>query len=291
MSLRNIRDAVDQHRAPTKRRGDLSQCRCGHYYDVHRGACQIQGCECEELDTPGQDAARPAPVELDSAAIDEAAKAARRAADVWWCDWGQCPEYQREKWRKVARAVAAVLARSAGGSGAEDGSGDLASCGVCRLGGRMIHINDDCAEHGDTDWYVDLAAQLPVEGAAGGMPDGCRPVNVTGEDGQEITVRVHGGEPMNLQAQEAFGELVRAAQRRYLREHPAVDERSGVVFFDGPDQALEWLERKGGLRRGPGVSTKQLYSRAAATVKGPWSEDYERLEQAYERLSEAGLWE
>lgn len=27
----------------------------------------------------------------------------------------------------------------------------VADCGICRLGGRTIHISDDCPRHGDTD--------------------------------------------------------------------------------------------------------------------------------------------
>lgn len=28
----------------------------------------------------------------------------------------------------------------------------VADCGICRLGGRMLHIDDDCPTHGEGDW-------------------------------------------------------------------------------------------------------------------------------------------
>lgn len=29
----------------------------------------------------------------------------------------------------------------------------LADCGICKLGGRVIHINDGCPRHGDDDGF------------------------------------------------------------------------------------------------------------------------------------------
>jgi hypothetical protein len=52
------------------------------------------------------------------------------------------------------------------------------------------------------------------------VADECRPVPVTGIDGEQITVPVLGAEEMTPEAVELFGELVRAAQRKYRREHP-----------------------------------------------------------------------
>lgn len=30
--------------------------------------------------------------------------------------------------------------------------GETASCGVCKLGARVLYIDDRCSEHGDTPW-------------------------------------------------------------------------------------------------------------------------------------------
>lgn len=61
-------------------------------------------------------------------------------------------------------------------------------------------------------------------------PDACRQVTVTGEDGEPVTVRVRGSrEPWTQETVDAFAEIVRAAQRKYRREHP---EDSAVVPND-----------------------------------------------------------
>lgn len=28
----------------------------------------------------------------------------------------------------------------------------VADCGICRLGGRTVHVDDDCPRHGEGDW-------------------------------------------------------------------------------------------------------------------------------------------
>jgi hypothetical protein len=52
------------------------------------------------------------------------------------------------------------------------------------------------------------------------MTDTCRPVTVTGDDGQPITVSVLGAAPMTAEDLPHFEALVQAAQRRYAAEHP-----------------------------------------------------------------------
>lgn len=53
------------------------------------------------------------------------------------------------------------------------------------------------------------------------MPDDtCRPVTVTGDDGEPITVSVLGAKPMTDEDIGYFEAIVQAAQRRYAREHP-----------------------------------------------------------------------
>lgn len=46
---------------------------------------------------------------LDAETIERAAKAAREAHDSWVSEWDEIPEYQRDDWRAVARAVATEL--------------------------------------------------------------------------------------------------------------------------------------------------------------------------------------
>lgn len=57
-----------------------------------------------------------------------------------------------------------------------------------------------------------------------GTPDAdgmaCRPVAVTGDDGTPIVVHIRGAQEMTPADVEAFGEIVRAAQRRFRRERP-----------------------------------------------------------------------
>ena len=53
--------------------------------------------------------AEPAPVQLDADAIERAADAAARTHDHWACEWDEIPEYVRDDWRGVARAVAVEL--------------------------------------------------------------------------------------------------------------------------------------------------------------------------------------
>lgn len=50
------------------------------------------------------------------------------------------------------------------------------------------------------------------------MADRCRPVTVTGIDGEEITVPVLGDEPLLPEMVDLFGEIVRAAQRYAARQ-------------------------------------------------------------------------
>ncbi len=51
--------------------------------------------------------------------------------------------------------------------------------------------------------------------------DTCQPITVTGEDGEEVTAIVHGGKDAWTEKDRwAFGEIVRAAQRKYGRDHP-----------------------------------------------------------------------
>lgn len=49
--------------------------------------------------------------------------------------------------------------------------------------------------------------------------DTCRPVTVTGADGQPITVSVLGAEPMTDEDLPHLEAIVQAAQRRYAAEH------------------------------------------------------------------------
>lgn len=46
----------------------------------------------------------------------------------------------------------------------------------------------------------------------------CRPVSVLGADGEPVHTRVLGDAPMSDESREAFGEIVRAAQRRHVAE-------------------------------------------------------------------------
>lgn len=48
------------------------------------------------------------------------------------------------------------------------------------------------------------------------VADTCRPVTVTGDDGQPVHTRVLGAEPMSEAGQAALGEIVRATQRRFV---------------------------------------------------------------------------
>lgn len=56
--------------------------------------------------------------------------------------------------------------------------------------------------------------------------DVCRPVTVTGEDGEPVTVSVLGAEPLSDEGVRHFEALVQAAQRRYLREHAPPPDQS-----------------------------------------------------------------
>lgn len=87
-------------------------------------------------------------------------------------------------------------------------------------------------EHDRDDYGPDDAPARPSAGRAGALwrrfwrtragrrdaADTCRPVTVTGDDGQPVHTRVHGGQPMSEEDQAAFGEIVRAAQRRHREE-------------------------------------------------------------------------
>lgn len=58
-----------------------------------------------------------------------------------------------ELWREEVDTVAAALTyRAVRIEELErELSRTVADCGICRLGGRTIQINDDCPRHGDTD--------------------------------------------------------------------------------------------------------------------------------------------
>lgn len=50
--------------------------------------------------------------------------------------------------------------------------------------------------------------------------DMCRPVEVTGDDGEPVIIAVHGCGSPTVADVAALGEIARAAQRRYRAEHP-----------------------------------------------------------------------
>ena len=55
--------------------------------------------------------------------------------------------------------------------------------------------------------------------------DECRPVTVTGIDGEQVTVPVLGGAPMTEEGRGFFEVIVQAAQRKYRDEHPEEESR------------------------------------------------------------------
>ena len=87
-------------------------------------------------------------------------------------------------------------------------------------------------EHEPDDYEPHDAPARPSAARTGGFPrrfwlaltgrptgaERCRPVTVTGDDGQPVHTTVLGAEPLSEQGQAAFGEIVRAAQRRHREE-------------------------------------------------------------------------
>lgn len=74
-----------------------------------------------------------------------------------------------------------------------------------------------------------------------GRPTGaerCRPVTVTGDDGQPVHTQVLGAQPMSDEARAALGEIVRAAQRKHVadlrakREAADDDVRTVAALLD-----------------------------------------------------------
>ena len=82
-------------------------------------ALHIRGAELG--DRASATPARPEPAELESATVDAAAEAACETYHGVGALWAALSASEHENWWEVVLAVAAVLARSAGGSSAETG--------------------------------------------------------------------------------------------------------------------------------------------------------------------------
>lgn len=125
-------------------------------------------------------------------------------------------------------------------------------------------------EHEPDDYEPHDAPARPSAARTGGFPrrfwlaltgrptgaERCRPVTVTGDDGQPVHTQVLGAEPLSDEGHAALGEIVRAAQRKHVadlrakREAADDDVRAVRALTNAASRMLgTWAEANDDVRR------------------------------------------